>query len=154
MATGPLSKTYTPTILKKNNFKGKIIHTGEWAKERISFKGKNVGVIGTGSSAIQAIPIIAKKAKNLYVFQRTPHYSVPANNIEYKNIKLLTNSRKRIPKGFDNDLTINQIKKNYASVRSRANKTFTAMLYEINQKSALEKTYKKNLSTFEKHWKK
>jgi cyclohexanone monooxygenase len=56
-------------------------HTGRWPHEGVDFTGQRVAVIGTGSSAIQSIPLIAKQAKHLTVFQRTPNYSIPAQGI-------------------------------------------------------------------------
>ena len=61
-------------------FSGPIYHTGEWPHEGVDFTGKKVAVIGTGSSAIQSIPLIAAQARELTVFQRTATYSVPAWN--------------------------------------------------------------------------
>jgi len=62
------------------DFRGPIYHTGEWPHEGVDFGGQRVGVIGTGSSAIQSIPLIAKQAGHLTVFQRTPNFSMPAKN--------------------------------------------------------------------------
>ena len=61
-------------------FKGERYHTGYWPHEGVDFTGKRVAIIGTGSSAVQSIPIIAAQAKHLSVFQRTPNYAVPAHN--------------------------------------------------------------------------
>jgi cyclohexanone monooxygenase len=80
MATGCLSSTNLPDIKGLESFAGARYHTGEWPHEKVDFTGKRVGVIGTGSSAIQSIPIIAGQAKALTVFQRTANYSVPAHN--------------------------------------------------------------------------
>ncbi len=80
MATGCLSASRLPDIPGRDDFEGQIYHTGLWPHEPVDFTGLNVGVIGTGSSAIQAIPIIAEQAKHLTVFQRTPNFSVPAWN--------------------------------------------------------------------------
>jgi cyclohexanone monooxygenase len=80
MATGCLSSTNLPDIKGLGSFDGERYHTGEWPHEAVDFTGKRVGVIGTGSSAIQSIPIIAGQAKALTVFQRTANYSVPAHN--------------------------------------------------------------------------
>ena len=80
MATGCLSSTNTPKFEGVESFSGSLYHTGEWPHHEIDFSGQQVGIIGTGSSAIQAIPLIAEQAKHLYVFQRTPHYTVPARN--------------------------------------------------------------------------
>lgn len=80
MATGCLSKPNLPDYKGLENFEGATYHTGLWPKEDVDFTGKRVGIIGTGSSAIQAIPIIARQAEHLYVFQRTPNFSLPAAN--------------------------------------------------------------------------
>ncbi len=80
MATGSLSSTNLPAIAGRDSFEGPSYHTGEWPHEPVDFNGKRVGVIGTGSSAVQSIPIIAGQARELYVFQRTATYSVPAHN--------------------------------------------------------------------------
>lgn len=80
MATGCLSTTNLPDIPGIRDFEGPMVHTGQWPHEGVDFTGKRVGVIGTGSSAIQSIPVIAEQAERLVVFQRTPNYSVPAHN--------------------------------------------------------------------------
>jgi cyclohexanone monooxygenase len=80
MATGPLSAALTPDFNGLNTFGGDVYHTAHWPHEPVDFTGKCVAVIGTGSSGIQSIPIIAEQAEHLYVFQRTPNYSVPAGN--------------------------------------------------------------------------
>jgi cyclohexanone monooxygenase len=69
-----------PQIPGRESFAGDTYHTGRWPHAGVDFTGKRVGVIGTGSSAIQAIPVIARQARELVVFQRTPNYSIPANN--------------------------------------------------------------------------
>jgi cation diffusion facilitator CzcD-associated flavoprotein CzcO len=80
MATGCLSSTNRPGIKGIESFAGPIYHTGEWPHEEPDFTGKRVGVVGTGSSAIQSIPILAGRSKSLTVFQRTANYTVPARN--------------------------------------------------------------------------
>ncbi|QHG82298.1 NAD(P)/FAD-dependent oxidoreductase [Rhodococcus rhodochrous] len=80
MATGVLSATNRPDIPGCDTFAGESYHTGEWPHEPVEFTGKRVGVIGTGSSGIQSIPVIAKEADHVFVFQRTPNYSIPAGN--------------------------------------------------------------------------
>ncbi len=79
-AVGALSTPSKPDIPGIDDFRGECIHTGNWPLEPVSFTGKLVGVIGTGSSGIQAIPEIAKEAEHVTVFQRTPQYTVPARN--------------------------------------------------------------------------
>ena len=80
MATGCLSSANIPDFPGRDSFEGATYHTGRWPHEGVDFRGKRVAVIGTGSSAIQSIPIIAEQAALLYVFQRTASYSVPAAN--------------------------------------------------------------------------
>ncbi len=80
MATGALSSALTPDIAGLDTFAGEIFHTAHWPHGGVDFTGRRVAVIGTGSSGIQSIPIIAEQAEQLYVFQRTPNYSVPAGN--------------------------------------------------------------------------
>lgn len=80
MATGPLSSPLTPDIAGLDTFGGSVYHTADWPHDGVDFTGQKVGVIGTGSSGIQSIPIIAEQAEHLVVFQRTPNYSVPAGN--------------------------------------------------------------------------
>ncbi|WP_354526220.1 NAD(P)/FAD-dependent oxidoreductase [Mycolicibacterium sp. 624] len=80
MATGPLSAALTPDFDGLNTFTGDIHHTAHWPHRPVDFTGKRVAVIGTGSSGIQSVPLIAEQAEQLYVFQRTPNYSVPAGN--------------------------------------------------------------------------
>ncbi|WP_280461083.1 flavin-containing monooxygenase [Nocardia carnea] len=80
LATGVLSATNKPDIPGRDSFAGESYHTGEWPHEPVDFTGKRVGVIGTGSSGIQSIPIIAEEADQVVVFQRSPNYSIPAGN--------------------------------------------------------------------------
>lgn len=80
LAVGNLSLPRVPNFKGLEQFKGRWFHTGQWPKETVDFTGRTVGIIGTGSSGIQTIPIVAKQAKHLYVFQRTANYSVPAIN--------------------------------------------------------------------------
>jgi cyclohexanone monooxygenase len=80
LATGCLSNARKPDIKGLDNFKGKVYHTGHWPHEPVDFTGLRVGVIGTGSSGIQSVPVIAEQASHLTVFQRTANYSIPARN--------------------------------------------------------------------------
>ena len=80
MAVGCLSAANRPAFDGLDDFNGPVYHTGEWPHEGVDLTGKRVAVIGTGSSAIQSIPIIAKQASSLTVFQRTANYTVPAWN--------------------------------------------------------------------------
>ena len=79
-AVGTLSVPNTPTLPGADTFGGESYHTGLWPHDTVDFTGKRVGVVGTGASAVQAIPIIAQEAAELTVFQRTANYILPANH--------------------------------------------------------------------------
>jgi cation diffusion facilitator CzcD-associated flavoprotein CzcO len=79
-AVGCLSAANVPRIPGLDTFEGQWFHTGRWPHEGVDFTGQRVGVVGTGSTGIQAIPVIAEQARHLTVFQRTANYSVPARN--------------------------------------------------------------------------
>ena len=80
MAAGNLSTPRVPDFKGIGDFKGKWYHSGLWPHEGVDFTGLRVGVIGTGSSGVQMIPLIARQAKHLHVFQRTANFSLPARN--------------------------------------------------------------------------
>jgi cyclohexanone monooxygenase len=80
LATGCLSNARKPDIRGLDRFKGQVYHTGNWPHEPVDFTGLRVGVIGTGSSSIQSVPVIAEQASHLTVFQRTANFSIPARN--------------------------------------------------------------------------
>ena len=80
MASGNLSTPRVPAFKGLESFAGKWYHTGLWPKEPVDFTGLRVGVIGTGSSGVQMIPLIARQARHLTVFQRTANFSLPARN--------------------------------------------------------------------------
>ena len=113
-AVGCLSNANIPNIKGLNTFEGKYYHTGNWPKNDVSFTNKKVGQIGTGSTGIQAVPVIAANAKHLTVFQRTANYSVPARNqplnddfkehvkADYKNYREFL---KRTPNGHPFDIS-------------------------------------------------
>ncbi len=88
MATGCLSQPkLPPDIAGVDRFAGETYYTSQWPHEGVDFTGKRVGVIGTGSSGIQSIPIIAAQAAELTVFQRTPNFSIPARNGAIRAVK-------------------------------------------------------------------
>ena len=100
MATGCLSVPNKPDIIGAESFQGETYHTGLWPEEPVDLSGKRVGIIGTGSSGVQAIPELAGQAQHLTVFQRTPVYTVPAN-------------RKRMRKAVQDEF-----KENYRQIRA------------------------------------
>ncbi len=135
MATGCLSSANLPTYTGLNDFKGRTFHTGNWPKTKVDFSGKIVGVIGTGSSAIQSIPEIAKEAGHLYVFQRTPNFSVPAEN------KIVDEALEK------------KIKANYEEFRKEwATKPFAYDL-KVNEGKATSASKEELLVEYEKRWK-
>jgi cyclohexanone monooxygenase len=134
MATGCLSAAKVPDFPGLESFRGNTYHTGAWPHEGVDFAGKTVGVIGTGSSAIQAIPVIARQAARLLVFQRTPNYSVPARN------------RPMAP-GYERDW-----KARYAEHRRRALEMRTAILVGLNDKPALEASEAERTREYEARW--
>jgi len=112
MATGCLSAPKRPEIDGMDAFQGAVYHTGEWPHEPVDFSGQRVAVIGTGSSGIQSIPVIAGEAAHLTVFQRTPAFSVPAWNAplsddeaaEWKaNYPAVRAKERRTHSGFHNE---------------------------------------------------
>ncbi len=133
-ATGCLSSPNKPQIKGTDQFGGRIYHTGEWPHEPVDFGNLNVAVIGTGSSAIQAIPVIAKQAANLTVFQRTANYAVPARNSE-----LSVKQR-------------NQIKADYPALREKAASTRNGHLTEPNSQSAMAVSEHERMEQFETRW--
>jgi cation diffusion facilitator CzcD-associated flavoprotein CzcO len=76
-ASGILSAPLEPAIPGMASFAGTSLFTGRWPKERVDLSGKRVGVIGTGSTGVQLIPVVAREAAQLYVFQRSPAYTLP-----------------------------------------------------------------------------
>ncbi len=80
LATGNLSVPNRPALPGLERFAGRVLHTGTWPHDPVDLEGLRVAVIGTGSSAVQSIPVIARDAASLHVFQRTAAYAVPAHN--------------------------------------------------------------------------
>lgn len=91
---GLLSDPTLPNIPGINDFKGRAFHTSRWPKDAVSFEGKKVGIIGVGATAIQIIPEIAKTAKQLNIFQRTPNWAMPLHN---SKIESMDEIRKKYP---------------------------------------------------------
>ena len=134
MAVGCLSAANHVPFRGREEFRGAIYHTGEWPHEGVDFTGLRVGVIGTGSSAIQSIPIIAQQASSLTVFQRTATYSVPA-----WNARLTPEER-------------NSIKADYPALRAKARARPTGFYFPFNMKPALEATPEEREQQYEEAW--
>ena len=135
MATGCLSAAKPPEIKGRDLFKGSTYHTGLWPHEPVDFTGKTVGVIGTGSSGVQTIPEVAKQAQQLFVFQRTPTFSLPAGNRPLKEAE------------------VQEIKQNYIDLRKRAKVSPTGVAsYPLPTLSALEATPQERDLAYEFRW--
>ncbi|NNE85650.1 MAG: NAD(P)/FAD-dependent oxidoreductase [Alphaproteobacteria bacterium] len=134
MATGCLSSPNKPQFEGQEDFAGPIYHTGNWPHEGVDFTGQRVAVIGTGSSAIQSIPVIAEQAAQLTVFQRTPNYAVPAHN------------------GPLDPAKVREIKADYAGFRARAKQTPTGNLFEVGGPSAMAVSAEERAREYEARW--
>jgi cyclohexanone monooxygenase len=134
MATGPLSAALTPAFDGLETFAGELFHTAHWPHEPVDFGGRRVAVIGTGSSGIQSIPVIAEQADHLIVFQRTPNYSVPAGNR---------------PLSADERA---QIKATYAERRRLSWRSGGGSPHIAHPKLTMEATPAERRAAFEKRW--
>jgi len=133
-AVGCLSSANIPDIPGLDTFEGRWYHTGQWPHEDVHFTGKRVGLIGTGSTGIQAAPVIAETAAHLTVFQRTANYSVPARNAP------LTPEFKRY------------IKENTAEIRQVMHSTANGHPWPIADRSALETSPEERQALYEAAW--
>jgi len=136
LATGNLSIPQLPKIDGVDKFLGRTFHTGRWPQEDISFNGQRVGIIGTGSSAVQTIPNVAEQALRLTVFQRTANFSIPAHHGP-----LDANTREAH-------------KVNYSEIRKAAHQTpFGIAKYGSPTQSAFDVSDEERQKTYEKAWK-
>jgi cation diffusion facilitator CzcD-associated flavoprotein CzcO len=131
MAVGCLSTSKMPEIPGVEDFRGTWYHTGHWPHEGVDFTGQRVGVIGTGSSAIQSIPVIAQQAVDLTVFQRTPNFSLPAKNAP-----------------LDPQMMA-ELKARYPEHRQAARESGFGVPNPLPEKSALEVSEDERLQTYE-----
>ena len=134
MATGCLSSANVPTFEGLEDFEGDWYHTGRWPHEGVDFTGKRVGVVGTGSSAIQSIPVIASQADHLTVFQRTANYAVPARN------KPMDPEHER------------WFKAHYPELREKAKEGRSGQLYSIRDTTWGSESAEQAEAEFEKRW--
>ncbi len=135
LATGNLSSPQLPKIDGFSKFEGRTFHTGQWPREETSFNGRRVGIIGTGSSAVQTIPNVAKQASSLTVFQRTANFSIPAHHGP-----LDANTREAH-------------KKKYNEIREAAHQTlFGIAKYGSPTKAAFDVSDEERQKTYENAW--
>ncbi|MBT2187367.1 flavin-containing monooxygenase [Sphingobium nicotianae] len=135
-AIGGLTSTAAnlPDIPGVKDFQGEWYHTGHWPREGVDFRGKRVGVLGTGSTGIQAVPVIAETAGHLTVFQRTPAYIMPAKNHP------LTEEYNA------------QIKANYPEIRAKVKTHWGGQPYDAPAYSFEEVTPEQALALQEEYW--
>ena len=148
MATGSISAINKPKFAGLDSFKGDWYLTGRWPHENVDLSGKSVGIVGTGSSGVQTIPMLAQKAKHLTVFQRTANYSIPARNrpLDPEEVK--------------------EIKNNYGTVRERQRDTRAGIMVRVENdfdnyitvnpgmKSALEVSEEERTKEYQERWEK
>jgi cation diffusion facilitator CzcD-associated flavoprotein CzcO len=133
-AVGCLSTANVPSFPGLHEFKGDWYHTGRWPHDGVDFTGKRVGMIGTGSTGIQAAPVIAASAKHLTVFQRTANYSVPA-----RNAPLTPEFRQ-------------YIKENPGEIRSVTRETINGMAFRIEERLAVKTPPEEREKIYEAAW--
>ena len=134
MATGCLSSPNTPSFRGLDTFAGERYHTGYWPHEPVDFTGKRVAVIGTGSSAVQSIPIIARQATHLTVFQRTA--TTPSRRT----------TRRSTPE------VQQAVKADYAGLRARAKQTMTGIAFDYSDRVRGGNAAEEREREFERRW--
>ncbi|MEC7397627.1 MAG: NAD(P)/FAD-dependent oxidoreductase [Pseudomonadota bacterium] len=134
MATGCISTAQTPNIEGLDNYQGNTYHTGNWPHEKVDFTGQRIAVIGTGSSGIQAIPVLAEEAAHVTVFQRTPNYSIPSQNE---------------PMTSDYEASW---KEKYPTLREEMRYTGHGSIKDLNDKSAMSVDEEERQETYKKRW--
>ncbi len=134
LAVGQLSTTKRPMFPGQDSFAGEIFHSAEWPRHAVSFAGKRVGIIGTGSSGVQMTPVIAGEAAHLTVFQRSANFSIPAANA---------------PVSDDED---RDIKARYRERREAALNSPSGLGFVPNGASALDATPAERQAVYEAAW--
>jgi len=134
LAVGQLSTTKQPLFPGESSFKGDILHSARWPREPVSFEGKRVGIIGTGSSGVQMTPVIAAQAAQLTVFQRSANYSIPAANA---------------PISDEQDRAV---KVDYRARRDKALNSPSGLGFVPNGASALDATPEERQAIYEAAW--
>ena len=134
MATGCISTAQVPDIPGLADYRGRTFHTGNWPHEKIDFTGERIAVIGTGSSGIQAIPVLAQEATHVTVFQRTPNYSLPSQNHP------MTDAYER------------SWKDEYRAKRDEMRYTWHGSLKTLNDKPALSVDETERQETYQERW--
>ena len=134
MATGCLSIPNKPKIKGIENFEGQLVHSVQWPNEKLDLSDKNVAVIGTGSTGVQMIPLLAQEARHLTVVQRTPAFCVPARNQPW------------------NDARIEYWRQNYRDLRAMARNTRAGVLHEYGMLPAAAVRPEDRIADLERRW--
>lgn len=134
LAVGNLSATHLPPIEGIADFGGRSFHSAQWPSEGVDFSGRRVGIIGTGSTGIQIIPLVAEQAEQLTVFHRTPNFSLPAGN-----------------RPLDAQ-EVQERRSDYAAYRERARHSFTGVPVPVPTQSVFEVSDEERERVFEKAW--
>ena len=132
---GCISASNVPDIRGLDSFEGERYHTGGWPREKVEFTGKRVAVIGTGSSGVQAIPVIAEQAAHLTVFQRTPQYTIPARHGT-----------------VDRKFLEEEVKPNYDEILEKSKWSVGGSPVNFSERSALEVTAEERREAYETGW--
>jgi cation diffusion facilitator CzcD-associated flavoprotein CzcO len=133
-AVGILSARYLPPFEGMDSFKGISYHTSRWPKEKSDFTGKRVAVIGTGATAVQLIPIVAKECGHLTVFQRTPNYCAPLRN------------------SLVSDETQQRWKATYDEIHKQCLESPAGFPYDFDRRKAMEVPKEERLKLYEELW--
>jgi cation diffusion facilitator CzcD-associated flavoprotein CzcO len=131
-AIGPLSAPTMPRIEAVDSFKGEAFHTARWPHDPVRFEGKRVAVIGTGATGVQTIQEVAKTAKHLTVFQRTPNWCAPLHNTKIDAEQMA------------------KIKAGYPEMFKRCQETFACFLHTPDPRGTFEVTPEEREAFFEK----
>ena len=132
--TGLLSEPKMPDFEGVERFKGRIVHTSRWPKEGLELEGKRVGVIGTGATGIQVIQTIASQVGELFVFQRTPNWSIPMKNYALSKAQ------------------IEETRKNYPQICEMTKITLTGHHYDCQHTPWADTTPEQRRALFEECW--
>ncbi|MBW0102570.1 NAD(P)/FAD-dependent oxidoreductase [Pseudonocardia sp. KRD291] len=134
MAVGNLSTTKAPRWPGQESFTGTVLHSARWPHDGVDLSGQRVGIIGTGSSGMQMVPVVAQEAAHLSVFQRTPNFSIAAAN------EPLTDERDA------------EVKAHYRERREAALNSPSGLGFKPSKQSALEATPDERRETYEQAW--
>lgn len=135
MATGPLSIPKDPEFPGLDDFKGEIYRAAKWPHQPVGFAGKRVGLIGTGSTGIQIVPVVAQEADSLHVFQRTPSFTLPMGNVS-------------LDPGY-----ITELKRNYPGIRAVARASHLGGVRPTTTRPFFSVTPAQRLALMEDSWK-